>query len=370
MQNGIRLDPQGKPEGIVEWDRGQPTLSHRTFQVLVMLLLLDHAAQVVGSRYLGPLSNNFRIIPLGNRSGFSGACLWRVEGPFGSLCLRAWPEGGPAPAFLEMIHRLMELARQARQEFVPAVWRTPQGETRIEHAGRFWDLTTWMPGQADFHALPSRTRLAAACTALAQLHATWSRAGSGSVPCPGVLRRLERLGQWQALLRSGWRPAFQSTTVDPVEPCAEQAWHLLGRLMPRLPARLAPWAARVWPVQPCLCDVWHDHLLFDGGKLTGLVDYGSVKTDHVAVDLARMLGSLVGDDPELRSVGLDAYRRVRPLSEEEEALMNDLDITGTVLGAANWLRWLYHEGRTYDNKDAVARRITALAQRMEKWDIG
>jgi Ser/Thr protein kinase RdoA (MazF antagonist) len=98
------------------------------------------------------------------------------------------------------------------------------------------------------------------------------------------------------------------------------------------------------------------------------LDYGSVKMDHVAVDLARLLGSLVGDDLEMQAVGIEAYRSVRPLSAEDADLVRVLDETGTVLGAANWLRWLYHEGRRYEDLGAVARRLAALVKRMERWE--
>jgi homoserine kinase type II len=130
---------------------------------------------------------------------------------------------------------------------------------------------------------------------------------------------------------------------------------------------LAPWSDRSFPLQPCLCDIWHDHVLFDGDRVTGVVDYGSIKTDHVAVDLARLLGSLVSDDPVWRSAGLDAYAVTRPLTPEDRALVTVLDETGSLLGAANWLRWLFHEHRQYPDRPAVARRLATLVQRLEQW---
>jgi Ser/Thr protein kinase RdoA (MazF antagonist) len=122
------------------------------------------------------------------------------------------------------------------------------------------------------------------------------------------------------------------------------------------------------PLQPCLCDVWHDHQLFERDRLTGLVDYGEVKTDHVAVDLARMLGSLVGDDKVGWQTGLAAYRSVRPLSDSEEALARALDRTGAVLGIANWVRWLYQEGRAFDDPAAARRRLRDLVERVQRWE--
>ncbi len=303
---------------------------------------------------------------LGNRGGFSGARIWRVETAAGPLCLRAWPEAGPSPRDLAFIHSLMDRARAVGLTFVPEVLRAEGGATRVAESGRLWDLTSWMPGRADFHEHPSGERLTAACAALARLHDVWAPPKPVCGPCPAVARRLERARQWSELVSSGWRPSFAPHDVGAVRHWAERAWAALSFRAGRVPETLAAWAGRWAPIQPCVGDVWHDHLLFEGDRLTGLIDYGGAKVDHVAVDLARLLGSLVGD-PAAWEVGLRAYRGVRPLTPEEAELAAVLDRTGTVLAAANWLRWLYHERRAFEDSDAVARRLAALVTRMESW---
>jgi Ser/Thr protein kinase RdoA (MazF antagonist) len=323
---------------------------------------LDAAAAVVLRHYALSVAG---AEPLRNRGGFSGARLWRVPGPAGPLCLRAWPMPGPPPERLRHIHALMDAAARAGLEFVPAVVRTVARESWVSHAGRLWDLTAWMPGRADFHDRPSVRRLEGACTALARLHAVWRREDVPAGPCPAVRRRLDGAAEWAALVGSGWRPAL-SHADDPLTPWAERAWRRLGVQLPRLSERLAPWSAVALPLQPCLCDVWHDHVLFEDDAVTGVVDYGSVKLDHVAADLARLLGSLVPDDPGRTAAGLEAYARLRPLSPREQALVAILDETGTVLAAANWLRWLYREGRRFDDRHAVARRLAELVVRLER----
>jgi Ser/Thr protein kinase RdoA (MazF antagonist) len=307
------------------------------------------------------------VEPLGNRGGFSGARLWRCAAGPSAYCLRAWPAGSPAPERLGQIHVLMTSALRAGLAFVPEVLGTRAGGTWVGHAGRLWDLTLWKPGAADFCERPSPARLSEAGAALARVHEVWRRSRAEAGPCPAVGRRLDAARGWQQLARAGWRPDFAAAVGAPFTPWAERAWQMLAPWVARLPALLAPWQGRALPLQPCLCDVWHDHLLFQGDRLTGLVDYGAVKVDHVAVDLARMLGSMVGDDEEGWALGLRAYRTVRPLSEDEEALAVVLDRTGTVIGAANWLRWLYHDGRRYPDPHAVARRLAALVERMEGW---
>jgi Ser/Thr protein kinase RdoA (MazF antagonist) len=328
---------------------------------------LDWAARVVLAHFVGPCSGE-RLHFLGNRGGFSGARLWRLDGDGGPFCLRAWLPGAATPDRLMRIHRLMSAARQAGLAFVPAVLPTMTGSTWVEHAGRLWDLTTWLPGRADFHERPTRARLEAACAALARLHLVWSHRETRTEPCPAVQRRLACYREWVRLRQSGWQSNVDPTDSAPVDDWAGRAWSALDRWAERIPHCLKGWVDRELPVQPCLCDLWHDHVLYEGDTVTGLVDYGSVKRDHVAVDLARLLGSLIGDDVEMRGAGLEAYGRRRPLTAEEIALIAALDFTGTLLGAANWLQWLYRDKRHFEDRDAVAARLAALVQRIEQWE--
>ena len=83
--------------------------------------------------------------------------------------------------------------------------------------------------------------------------------------------------------------------------------------------------------------------------------------------MARLLGSLVEDDAELREAGLDAYDREAGLSRDERALVDALDRTCAVLSLANWMRWIYLDGRQFDGDDRVGRRIAGLVRRVESW---
>ncbi|HMC63563.1 MAG TPA: aminoglycoside phosphotransferase family protein [Gemmataceae bacterium] len=323
------------------------------------------ACEVLPHFGIFPWSSSIRF--LGNHGGFSGARLWRVEEPAASWCLRAWPATERLPRRLVEIHRLMRSARQTGLSFVPEIRFTRDKTSWVEHAGRLWDVSQWMPGQADFHNCPTARRLEAALIALASLHNVWSGAHQSQGPCPAVQRRLEKYQEWHDSLRAGWRPTFSSTPDDQVRPVAEQAWQLVRRHLDDVPRMLEPWIACAMPLQPCLCDIWHDHVLFEDQEVAGIIDYGGSKLDHVAVDLARLLGSLVGDSTEQWTTGLGVYRRHRSFSPEEEALAMVLDRTGTLLGAANWLKWLYLEKREFGDRGLVVRRLGTLVERIEKW---
>ena len=121
----------------------------------------------------------------------------------------------------------------------------------------------------------------------------------------------------------------------------------MPRLVPLAIARLAPLADVPLPLQPCIRDVWHDHVLFDGDTVTGLVDFGAMQIDTPATDVARLLGSLVGDDANGWQEGLTAYSAVRPLTEQESLAVVALDTAGTILAVCNWIRWIYVERRQF-----------------------
>ncbi len=329
----------------------------------------DLAAREVLREYpfIGSRQN---LTALGNRGGFSGARLWRVETATGTFCLKGWPSTDDTPEHFDLIHHLMGVARDAGLAFVPAIFPSSGGMTCVEHAGRLWDLTTWMPGRADFHDQPTPLRLAKACAALARLHGAWSL----FLPlqrvdrCPAIQRRLEGVLEWLALTNLGWQPSFLMIEAGRVRSLAERAWALLRTWTDWVPCALATWVERPLPLQPCLCDVWHAHVLFEGDTVTGVIDYGGVKIDHVAVDLARLLGSLVGENAELRAAGLQAYTRLRPLSWEEEALITVLDETGTVVAMMTWLKWLLRDAKGFEDATAVARRLEELVKRVESWN--
>jgi len=295
----------------------------------------------------------------GARGGFSGALLWRVADAAGTYALKAWPDDMTADR-LTWIHELLDEAQAAGLAFAPAPITARDGTTAVNVDGRLWDLCTWQPGVADFRAQPSTARLDAACRALAELHGVWAGAHRSAGPCPGVLRRVDALRRWQALVASGWQPRWRDD--DPVRTPAAEAWGLLPTLAPPALAALEPWTTVSLPLHPCWCDPWHDHLLFSGDALTGLIDHGSIKEDHAAVDLARLLGSLLDHDAPGRAVGIDAYRAVRPLTDDEAGLIAVLEHTGHVVAATHWLRWLYHEERLYADRPTIADRLARITR--------
>ena len=118
------------------------------------------------------------------------------------------------------------------------------------------------------------------------------------------------------------------------------------------------------PLSPAIRDIHHDHVLFTGDQLTGLVDFGALRIDTPLADVARLVGSLVADDQPARKFALEAYSELRPLSEADRSLIDLLDDSGQVLGGLNWLRWLYLERRDMGPLPPILKRLDAILARL------
>ena len=306
------------------------------------------------------------ISSLGSAGGFSGAVFWRLEAPVGQLCLRKWPREHPGRERLRFIHEVLENAAQSGFHLAPVPIKTGDGKTCVEHGGHCWELTFWMPGAADYQQLPSRQRLRAALSTLAEFHKAATLPSSEGVS-PGISERCEFLkklvdrgsqaigkaihgGQhdWPGLAQQGCRllPLFDVVAVG------------IGSTL----QRCHQYRVRL---QPCLRDVWHDHILFTGDNVTGIVDCGAMRMDNVATDIARLLGSFAGDDPHQWQHGLDTYQQARQLTELEFDLVKAFDQSTVTLAGMNWLHWVFIDGRRFGHREVIEARVDEFITRLE-----
>lgn len=300
--------------------------------------------------------------------GFSGARFWRLQTAVGTLCLRRWPAEHPTPAQLATIHAVLQHVHVAGVETIPVPIPSRDGTSYVQHTGFLWELTPWMPGRADYQQAPSRNRLAAALEALGQFHrAAASFAGNCGSPvvAPGVQQRRKLL---DSLLRGDLQQIQAAINMQPngeMKSTAQRILTLFPLVAGQISSQLATADRLAVPTQPCIRDIWHDHVLFTGEQVTGLVDFGAMKNDSVAADLSRLLGSLAGDEVKDWECGLEAYQRICRLSQQELQLIGTLDSSTILLSGMNWLRWIYLENRRFDDMTRVVVRLRGIAVRLE-----
>jgi homoserine kinase type II len=188
-----------------------------------------------------------------------------------------------------------------------------------------------------------------------------------STGSPAITSRIARLNE---LANGGHRELARAIT-DKVwpefTPLAHQFVSDLTRALPIAIALHEPLSLLSFSLQPCLRDVWHDHILFTGEQVTGVIDFGAMDVDTPACDVARLLGGLVGDDVTNRQIGLTAYDSVRLLSANELQAVTAFDTSIILLAGCNWIRWIYLESREFENPKQILhyfRRIMERTRRM------
>ncbi len=363
-------------------------------------------------------------------SGFSGAEVYRLETARGTLALRRWPAEHPSPKRLSWIHSVLTQAVANGFDRLPlpirtlnpatierAAWPASSCDTFVSQGGHLWELAPWLPGEADFRQNPSPVRLTAAMQALAQLHLSMagdrpnppSQGPLKSGPSPGLRARLEQLRRLRFGAAVAIRAAISSTPLTSglspqacspgatgsASALAPQASGLtppalastlltsaheildhFERLAPDLERQLAASVAHPVSLQPALRDIHDEHVLFVGDVVSGIIDFGAMREETVAGDIARLLGSLIGgpakgpgsdsvlgdaaNRPLTWQAGLAAYEAVRPLSDTERELVPLFDQSGLLLGAMNWLEWLFVDGRQFADLARVHERILKL----------
>jgi Ser/Thr protein kinase RdoA (MazF antagonist) len=325
-------------------------------------------------RYRRILAAPTACVPV-ERPGFSGALVLRIETAAGAFCLRGWPLGTESSERILALHEFLAYVRAQEINSVPAPVASEEGITLVWAAGRFWQLETWLPGHADFWSRPSDVRLAAAFVALARFHqAARGFRPAGGRPshlgpaepavAPTVLDRIGRMKHWKPIRLAELRERICQYAGDcpTVAVVAQRVLSAFERCAPRIERELQSAFQMPVPLQPCLRDVWHDHVLFEGEEVSGLIDPSAARTDTVAADISRLAGSLIADDRLGWGRAIDAYQSVRPLSEAEAALVGILDRSGVLLSGMAWLERRYFEGIPFTER--ALERLLRIAARL------
>ena len=279
-------------------------------------------------------------------SGFSGAAVWKgsIDG-VPQFALKCWP----ATCSTERIQFIQRaLADVSSLPFVPKLIPTRAGKTYCFHGGRIWDVTKWIPGEADAGTDFPVPRRRAAVNALLHVHRIWAVTSLTEDICPAVLRRMMLIEDYRE-----WSRSPTAGTNDP---------HL-ATVMARLPDPLneaerilRPWTRQRVPVQLCFTDVHREHVLFSGDEVTGLIDFGAVKLDSPAVDLAR----LFGENEQTLAEAIREYGE----SKLPHGLSETLVTTAPACNLAAWTLRLLRDGDAVTDEGAVRRRISNWVDRL------
>lgn len=306
--------------------------------------------------------------------GFSGADVFRLRTDSGEFALRRWPNKSLPVQRILALHRLLDWVGQAGVTQVAVPISGVDGTTLVSIDSGMWQMEPWMPGEANFHVQSSKEKLFEAMGALA----AWHRAAATFGPddegrewfrcepqsrSPAVVERLEKLHNWLAGRIRRLEQAVAGAPHDEFRDLARQITQTFHAVAPVVANELRSLATRTYRLQPCLRDVWHDHILFTGNNVTGIVDPSACRLENIATDLARLLGSFVEDDRVSWRLAVDAYRRHNTLDDDEYELMRALDRSSVILSGLFWVDRRYLRGTSFIDEAAVLDRLRTIVRR-------
>ena len=297
--------------------------------------------QIIG--LYGPAFQPDRWPPVCVSSGFSGAVITRFSARDHQYALRIWPINERSATKLEALAGLLEYLHHHGITYVAVPIKKQNGSiATISQSGSLMHIEPWLPGSADHSPPYSSIKQNNAVQALARMHAiaanhvpklehhAWIRPIT-SGKSPGLVHRQQKLNQY---LKNGILSEVQKS-------CLSQR---SASFYQRLQACFRSQSASIWeklqlatnqilPLQPVFRDVWRDHILFTGDKVTGLIDPAAFGNDSVVTDITRLLGSIAGNNPKAWQAALASYQEIRPLSQTEQNLIPIFDQSKLFLSA-------------------------------------
>ena len=295
---------------------------------------------------------------------------WRISHQTGQFCLRRWPQEHPTIDRLRWQHSVLRHAADHGIDFVPVPIVNVHRQTWTLVDKHLWELTPWMPGAADFFPERRPEKIAAAMAALAKFHLATVDCAFSDDPtgktqgiASSATQRLSRLQDCRSRLHE-FAGGVERLSDPEFASLAREILAGFVALNAAVENELFRAATLTTRLQPAIRDVWSDHILFTENSVTGMVDFGALRIDSVAVDISRLLGSLAGDDSLLRQRGLQAYEAVNQPDDDVHQLVQIFDRATTVLAGMNWLQWICLQGRKFHDRAAVLERLRVTCQRM------
>ncbi len=327
-----------------------------------------HAALRFYTAHLGPASPE--IIALGSAGGFSGAEFWKVRAAGTTWLLRCWPREYRDPQRLVWIHRVLGTATANGCTCLPVPLEARDGNPFAVSDGALWQLEPWMPGSASYWSEPNDSKLVNAMRKLAMFHRSVDSLRQSDCPSPSLNQRIDLLDQLWANERPGAllariEAACAAQPENPLFELSQRVCHRFRQLASGVAQDALPLRRLDCVSQPILADVWHDHVLFCGNQVSGIVDFGAMRMDTPAADVARLLGSLAGDHEQKWRVGMAGYFENSALPENDRILVRIFDQTTTLLSGMNWLRWIFVEKREFGELRPVMSRLDRIVARLD-----
>jgi Ser/Thr protein kinase RdoA (MazF antagonist) len=315
------------------------------------------------------------------QQGFSGALVFRIVAAEQEFAVRGWPPGSMPRTRLAGLHQFLRYLHQQGLSQVSVPIPTAEGATFVEESSRWWQLEPWLPGEASFAESPTCEKLRAVMQLLARLHhlaeryesddesAAWF-AVQAAAPSPAVIERVRLIELWKDTNPQTLRRLMQNSPLpQPLKDRLEEVLTRFHRHADVIQTELQSLLASSFRLQPCVRDLWHDHVLFTGDEVTGLIDFGACRSENPMIDLSRLLGSFFPEDASRWQEALDVYESFRSIRPEERQLLRAFDRSQRLLAGMMWIQRLIVDGEVHAEPQRIEKRLDTVLAGMRPLDV-
>lgn len=304
------------------------------------------------------------------RGGWSGASFWTWKSLAGQVLMKIWPIDGPQETHHHCRHKRLDGLRQVNHRLaLPIADR--YGRTLRRWQGERWaELMPWLDGTPVW-VDPSDAQISYVVQALTDFHHQWQSFGpvyhrtSDAVTCRLFqLRKIARINDAEQICSMDkFRNTCNCTTFGMLHEVVKLSCSLVKKSIDTL----STFEHYTYRIQTVLRDARPDQFLFVHDVPTGVIDFGAVGSDSVAVDLARITSEWFPNDPDRAARFIRKYEGNRRLSILEHDSIRPLAMAGAVLGGLAWMDLHFVKKRTVGRDrefqvalDHALQRLTAF----------
>ncbi|MDA1231280.1 MAG: phosphotransferase, partial [Planctomycetota bacterium] len=237
-----------------------------------------------------------------------------------------------------------------------------------------WQMEPWMTGKFKNGLEVTQPQLKSALMTLDRFH----RLAAAAVPgiakigasdwfrntlsqSPAVHRRLNIVRELQNGVLGSLRQQLNNDCDQQFRESGMRVCKCLQTWLPWLNKELTALAVIPFPLQPVLRDIWRAHILFTEDHVTGLIDLSAAASDHVTLDVTRLLRSWYGSDVGRIQNAILEYQSLRLLNVNERRLLQALDAATVLLSPVTWLRRRSESDINLECAGDIIARFTELA---------
>ncbi|PQO42395.1 aminoglycoside phosphotransferase family protein [Blastopirellula marina] len=322
---------------------------------------------------LGQVLEQFRLPPIPAEkitllpAGLSGSQVWKVETAWGNFCLKCMPAGFSVQR-IQTIHRAVTARRDAGMTLLPNYCQSASRQTYVEHDKRLWELQTWATGS---EALPpySFAEQRSMLQTVARFHQVLRNTPqdiSRLAPSEGVATRLQMLRTWRDHRMQEVVPQVERYGNPKVRGILALFTMVFQTFHRPLELLLESVADEGFLVEYCIGDPRPENFHFEDGQVSAMFDFGSLRKDNIALDIARLASELSTDGSVDWELAFDNIELIRPLKEAEKHLTQILDAANVLLTGLKWVQWIVIDGYSFSNPKLVEARLLHLAMRVDQ----